>query len=471
MLKIFNTLTRKKERLIPLVNGKIKIYVCGVTVYDLCHLGHARTFLAFDTIIRYLRHCGYQVNYVRNITDIDDKIIKRAYENNETTKQLTNRMIQEMHSDFDTLNILRPNYEPKVTDHINIIIKLIHLLIKKKHAYVASNGDIMFSVKTMHNYGILSRKKKIPEIYNNILKTPNIKNPLIDFVLWKTSKPGEPYWPSPWGAGRPGWHIECSAMNHSIFGNQLDIHGGGSDLIFPHHENEMAQSVCAYNIPYAKIWIHSGMLLLNHEKMSKSSNNFFTIRDILKRYDPETIRYFLMSAHYRNQLKYDDNSLKSARASLKRLYIALRDTKPNTDIKLSDKDYFISKFISKMNDDFNTPEAYSILFDIAHKLNDLKIKHHSLTPKIATTLKYLANIIGLLYQNPEIFLKKTASKNNKKFHIKKIKKLIKRREDARKNNQWELSDKIRNKLTVMGVTLEDGPTGITKWHYNNTNMQ
>ncbi|URJ30834.1 cysteine--tRNA ligase [Candidatus Blochmannia vicinus (nom. nud.)] len=466
MLKIFNTLTRKKEKLIPLVNGKIKIYVCGVTVYDLCHLGHARTFLAFDTIIRYLHHCGYQVNYVRNITDIDDKIIKRAHENNETTKKLTNRMIKEMHLDFDALNILRPNYEPKVTDHIDIIIKFIHLLIQKKHAYIAPNGDIMFSVKTMRNYGILS-KKKISDIHN-VSKNPNIKNPSIDFVLWKISKPGEPYWLSPWGAGRPGWHIECSAINHSIFGNQLDIHGGGSDLIFPHHDNEIAQSVCAYNMPCAKVWIHSGMLLLNHEKMSKSSNNFLTIRDILKRYDPETIRYFLMSAHYRNQLKYDDNSLNSARASLKRLYIALRDTKTNTEIKLSSEDYFVSKFISKMNDDFNTPEAYSVLFDIAHKLNDLKIKRHSLTPKIAATLKYLANTIGLLYQNPEIFLKKIALKNNKKFNIKKIERLIKRREDARKNNQWELSDRIRNKLTIMGITLEDSSTGTTRWHFNNT---
>ncbi|URJ27519.1 cysteine--tRNA ligase [Candidatus Blochmanniella camponoti] len=468
MLKIFNTLTKKKEKFIPIDAGKIKIYVCGVTVYDLCHLGHARTFIVFDSIIRYLRHCGYQVDYVRNITDIDDKIIKRAYENNETTEHLTNRMIQEMHLDLDALNILRPNYEPKVTEHIDIIIKFICLLISKKHAYTAPNGDIMFSVKTMRNYGVLSHKKNPPEIHDNILKISNIKkNPMDDFVLWKkttsNNKPGEPCWSSPWGDGRPGWHIECSAMNYSIFGNQIDIHGGGSDLIFPHHDNEIAQSVCANETSYANIWMHSGLLLLNYEKMSKSLNNFFTIRDVLKHYDPETIRYFLMSSHYRSQLKYNDNNLKSAQTSLKRLYIALRDTNPT--IQPNGGEYFISKFISKMNDDFNTPEAYSVLFDIAHRLNNLKVKGHALTQGMAATLKYLANIIGLLYQNPEIFLKQITSKHNKNCHFEKIQKLIQCREVARKNNQWELADSIRKKLTVMGITLEDGPTGITKWHF------
>lgn len=464
MLKIFNTLTRKKEKFTPIDSGKIKIYVCGVTVYDLCHLGHARTFIAFDSIIRYLRHCGYHVDYARNITDIDDKIINKAYENNETTEQLTKRMIQEMHLDLDALNILRPNYEPKVTEHINIIIKFICLLISKKHAYTAPNGDIMFSVKTMRNYGLLSNKKNLPETHYNNLKISNTKRNPMDFVLWKkTSKPGEPCWPSPWGDGRPGWHIECSAMNYSIFGNQIDIHGGGTDLIFPHHDNEIAQSECANDTSYANIWMHSGILLFNYEKMSKSLNNCFTIRDILRHYDPETIRYFLMSAHYRSQLKYNDNNLKNAQASLKRLYIALRDTNPT--IKPNGGEHFISKFNSKMNDDFNTPEAYSVLFEMAHKLNDLKIKGHSLTQGIAATLKYLANIIGLLHQNPEIFLKKITSKNNKKYHIEKIQKLIQCREVARKNNQWELADRIRKKLNIMGITLEDKSTGITKWHY------
>ncbi|WP_159714263.1 cysteine--tRNA ligase [Blochmannia endosymbiont of Camponotus nipponensis] len=461
MLKIFNTLTRKKETFTPIVSGKIKIYVCGVTVYDLCHIGHARTFVVFDSIVRYLRYCGYQVDYARNITDIDDKIIKRAYENNETIQQLTHRMIQEMYLDLDALNVLRPNYEPKVTDHINIIIKFIYLLMAKNHAYTAPNGDVMFSVKTMCNYGVLSNKKEINEMHN-ILKTSNIKRNSMDFVLWKTSKPGEPFWSSPWGAGRPGWHIECSAMIYSIFGNQLDIHGGGSDLIFPHHDNEIAQSVCAYDTSYANIWMHSGMLLLNHEKMSKSLNNFVTIRDILKYYDPETVRYFLMSAHYRSQLKYNDDNLKKAHASLKRLYVALRDTNPT--VKPNGGEYFISKFISKMNDDFNTPEAYSVLFDMAHRLNDFKIKRHSLTQGIAATLRYLANTIGLLHQNPEIFLQQITSKNNKNYYTnKKIQKLIQCRENARKNNQWKLADRIRERLAVMGITLEDGSTGITRW--------
>lgn len=465
MLKIFNTLTRKKEEFKPIVANKVQIYVCGITVYDLCHIGHGRIFVIFDTIIRYLRHCGYQVNYARNITDIDDKIIKKAFINNENIQQLTNRMIQEMHWDLDALNVLRPNYEPKVTEHIDTIIKLINLLIIKNHAYITTAGDVMFSINTVSNYGVLSKQKiKKSKVNHTINMLFNNDTNYTDFVLWKASKLGEPYWISPWGAGRPGWHIECSAISHAVLGKHLDIHGGGSDLIFPHHENEMAQSVSAYNIPYANIWMHVGMLSLNDKKMSKSLNNFFTIRDVLQNYDAETIRYFLMSAHYRKQLKYNNNALKNARISLERLYIALRDT--DSTIKPNGGENFILEFISKMNDDFNIPEAFAVLFNIAHELNCLKSKQHPHTQRIAATLRYLGNILGLLYQNPEKFLHNTILQNNKNYNIQIIQKLIKYREHARITHQWVLADKIRKQLTSMGIILEDNSTGHTKWRFN-----
>lgn len=464
MLKIFNTLTKKKEEFKPIITNIVGIYVCGITVYDLCHIGHGRVFIIFDVIIRYLQYCGYQVNYVRNITDIDDKIIKKSLKNKENIQELTKCMIQEMHMDLDALNILRPNHEPKVTEHINTIIKLISLLIKKKHAYVTPYGDVMFSVNTMPNYGILSNRVTKKTKSCDFINTLNTKKSFSDFVLWKASKVNEPYWMSPWGIGRPGWHIECSAMSHAILGKHLDIHGGGSDLVFPHHENEIAQSVCAYNIPYAKIWMHVGMLSLNYKKMSKSSNNFCTIRDVLKNYDPETIRFFLMSAHYRKQLRYSNSALKNARISLERLYIALRDTDPS--IKPNGGENFILKFISKMNDDFNVPEAYAVLFDMAHTINCLKSKQHPNTHGIAATLRYLANVLGLLYQTPEKFLQNTILKNSKNYNAQIVQKLIENREKARKQHQWELADEIRRKLNIMGITLEDCPKGYTKWRFN-----
>lgn len=458
MLKIFNTLTKKKEKFKPILTNIVKMYVCGITVYDLCHIGHGRIFIIFDVVIRYLRYCGYQVHYARNITDIDDKIIKKNLKHGESIKKFTNCMIREMYADLDALNILRPDHEPKVTEHINTIIKLIGLLITKKHAYITSSGDVMFSISTFSNYGILSgRKITTSKVHNALDKN----NKFTDFVLWKASKPNEPYWMSPWGSGRPGWHIECSAMSSAVLGHNLDIHGGGSDLIFPHHENEIAQSVCAYNMPYANIWMHVGMLSLNNAKMSKSLNNFFTIRDVLQNYDAETIRFFLMSVHYRKTLQYNNNALKKARLSLERLYISLRDTNPNT--KPYGGECFISEFIDKMNDDFNIPAAYSILFEIAHKLNDLKNKKHSDVQGMAATLRYLANILGLLNQDPEIFLKSKVFKKNRNYNIKIVQKLIKIRENARDRNQWDIADKIRNKLTTMGVVLEDNSTGSTKW--------
>lgn len=468
MLKIFNTLTKKKEQFQPINANKVKIYVCGITVYDLCHLGHGRTFIVFDMIIRYLMYCGYNIEYVRNITDIDDKIIKKAHSTQETVNQLTNRIIQEMYVDLDSLNILRPTYEPKVTEYIDIIINFIQLLIKKKHAYITFDGNVFFSLNTMHNYGMLSQRLPTNSIikYQNMYDCNSIKHNPNDFVLWKSSKPGEPYWIAPWGKGRPGWHIECSAMCHSILGNHIDIHGGGSDLIFPHHDNEIAQSTCAFNTYHVNTWMHVGMLYINNEKMSKSLNNFFSIQDTLKQYDSETIRFFLLSAHYRNQLQYSHHNLRNARLSLEHLYLALRDI--DLSVKPNGGEYFISKFINKMNDDFNTPEAYSVLFEIAHTLNVLKKnKNYFQATGIAATLKYLANILGILYQRPEIYLTTCIPLKKQYMHLNllEIQKLIQNRENARKNRQWEIADQIRKKLRIIGIILEDEPTGKTKWRY------
>ncbi|QKO14816.1 Cysteine--tRNA ligase [Dickeya solani] len=326
MLKIFNTLSRQKEEFKPIHAGKIGMYVCGITVYDLCHIGHGRTFVAFDVVARYLRYLGYDVKYVRNITDVDDKIIKRATENGETITQLTDRMIGEMHTDFDALNIQRPDEEPRATHYIAEIIELVETLIARRHAYVAGNGDVMFSVDTASGYGALSRQDLDQLKAGARVEITEVKRNPMDFVLWKMSKAGEPSWPSPWGNGRPGWHIECSAMNCKQLGEHFDIHGGGSDLMFPHHENEIAQSTCAHGGEYVNYWMHTGMVMVDREKMSKSLNNFFTMRDVLMHYDAETIRYFLISGHYRSQLNYTEENLKQARASLERLYTALRGT-------------------------------------------------------------------------------------------------------------------------------------------------
>lgn len=465
MLKIFNTLTKKKEIFKPITLNQVKLYVCGITAYDLCHIGHGRTFVIFDTIVRYLNHCGYQVEYVRNITDIDDKIIHRARINNETIDQLTNRMITEMYIDLDKLNILRPNFEPKVTEYIDAIISFICLLIKKNHAYITSNGDVVFSVKSYHNYGILSRRKDSDTCISNNSIFNLVKQNVKDFVLWKSVQSEEPGWQSPWGTGRPGWHIECSAMSYAILGEKIDIHGGGLDLIFPHHDNEIAQSVCAYHDSCVNLWMHCGMLSLHNEKMSKSLNNFFTIRELLKNYNSETIRFFLLSAHYRKQLRYNVYNIKHAQISLKHLYIALRGL--DASIQPKGGEYFIKKFAKKMNDDFNIPEAYAVLFELAHELNILKKnKNYLIAQGVAATLKYLANILGILNQNPETYLQSSLLNNDiMSDNYQKVQKLIRIRESARRSNKWKLADNIRNKLKIMGIVLEDESTGETKWRY------
>ena len=458
MLKIFNTLSRQKEEFKPIHADKVGMYVCGITVYDLCHIGHGRTFVAFDVVSRYLRYLGYEVKYVRNITDIDDKIIQRAAKNGETIEQLTDRMIAEMHNDFSALNILPPDVEPRATRHIGEIIELVQQLIERDHAYVAKNGDVMFAVDTDADYGVLSRQDLEQLKAGARVEIADVKRNPMDFVLWKMSKAGEPSWPSPWGNGRPGWHIECSAMNCKQLGEHFDIHGGGSDLMFPHHENEIAQSTCAHGGEYVNYWMHSGMVMVDREKMSKSLNNFFTVRDVLAHYDAETIRYFLMSGHYRSQLNYSEENLKQARASLERLYTALRGM--DTTVAASGGDTFEARFREAMDDDFNTPEAYSVLFDMARDVNRMKTEDPAAANGLAAALRQLAKVLGLLEQEPELFLQSGAQADDDE--VAEIEALIKQRNDARKNKDWGLADAARDRLNEMKIVLEDGPQG-TIW--------
>lgn len=454
MLKIYNSLTRQKEEFKPIAAGKVGLYVCGVTIYDLCHIGHGRTFVAFDAIARYLRYLGYELTYVRNITDIDDKIIQRAAKNNESCEMLTQRLIQEMHADFDALNLMRPTVEPKATDYIPEIIALVERLIERGFAYVADNGDVLFEVSRYADYGKLSKQDLAQLQAGARVEIDITKRSPLDFVLWKMSKPGEPTWDSPWGAGRPGWHIECSAMNSSLLGSHFDIHGGGSDLQFPHHENEIAQSCCAHDTPYVNTWMHSGMVMVDKEKMSKSLGNFFTIRDVLAHYDWETVRYFLLSGHYRSQLNYSEDNLKQARASLERLYTALRGL--DVEIEVAGGEEYVTRFTSAMNDDFNTPEAYSVLFDMAREINSLKQSDVILASQLGALLRELAGVLGLLTQDPEYFLHGQPSEDDAK-----IIELIQLRNDSRQAKDWAMADNARDQLLAMGIILEDGENGTT----------
>ena len=455
MLKIYNTLSRQKEEFKPIHAGQIGMYVCGITVYDLCHIGHGRTFVAFDVVSRYLRYVGYQLKYVRNITDIDDKIIKRANENGESIETLTNRMIAEMHKDFDALGILPPDLEPRATRHIEEIIELVQRLIERKHAYVADNGDVMFDVLSDKGYGVLSRQDLDQLQAGARVEITEIKRNPMDFVLWKMSKPDEPAWNSPWGNGRPGWHIECSAMNCKQLGNHFDIHGGGSDLMFPHHENEVAQSTCAHDGEYVNYWMHSGMVMIDREKMSKSLGNFFTVRDVLKHYDAETVRYFLMSGHYRSQLNYGEDNLNQARAALERLYTALRHT--DASATPAGGEEFEARFRTAMDDDFNTPEAYSVFFDMAREVNRLKTEDKAASDALAAKLRQLANVLGILQQDPEQFLQSSAQVNDDE--VAEIEHWVKARSDARAAKDWAQADVARDKLNELGVIVEDGPQG------------
>lgn len=459
MLKIYNTLSRQKEEFKSIHANEIGMYVCGITVYDLCHIGHGRTFVIFDVVARYLRYIGYKLKYVRNITDIDDKIIKRANENGESIEMLTNRILAEMHKDFNSLGILPPDIEPRATHHIDDIIELIHNLIERGHAYIADNGDVMFDVQRDKNYGMLSRQdlKQLQMSKRIEVEVAEVKHNPMDFVLWKMSKTNEPAWYSPWGTGRPGWHIECSAMNCKHLGSHFDIHGGGSDLIFPHHENELAQSTCVHDGPYVNYWMHTGMMMVDSEKMSKSCGSFFTIRDVLQHYDAETVRYCLMSGHYRSQLNYSEDNLNQAQAALKRLYTTLRDT--DFHASAAGGEEFEKRFHIAMDDDFNTPEAYSVLFDMARTINRLKVKNKIAANSLVAKFRHLANILGILQQDPEQFLKNGGQDGGQDHddEIARIKALIQIRHEARKAKDWAQADTARDQLNTLGIVLEDGP--------------
>ncbi|BDF93707.1 cysteine--tRNA ligase [Pseudoalteromonas sp. KAN5] len=456
MVNIYNTLTRQKEQFKPMVEGKIDMYVCGITIYDYCHIGHARTFVGFDVIVRYLRHLGYDLKYVRNITDVDDKIIKRANDNGEAINDLTVRMTKAMHEDFDSLNMLRPDVEPTVTGHMDEIIEMVERLITKGHAYVATDGDVLFDVSTFEQYGALSQQDLTMLQAGSRVEVAQDKDDPLDFVLWKKAKPGEPSWSSPWGEGRPGWHIECSAMSSKHLGEHFDIHGGGSDLQFPHHENEIAQSCCANNGKYVNTWIHTGMVQVNKEKMSKSLDNFFTVRDVLNEYDAESVRYFLISGHYRSQLNYSQENLDQARSSLERIYTALRNVEPIA-CELESNEY-VAKFRKAMNDDFNTPEALPVLFELAKELNRVKDSDTEQAGKLAYTLRSIGEVLGVAQQAPEMFLQGGQADDE----VAEIEALIVKRNDARANKDWAAADEARDALNALGVVLEDS-AGKTTW--------
>ncbi len=456
MLNIFDTLRRSKDVFQPITPGEVKLYVCGVTIYDYCHIGHARTYVAFDVVVRYLRAKGYKVTYVRNITDVDDKIIRRANENNEAIDAVTERFTAAMHDDFDKLNLLRPDIEPTVTGHMGDIITMIETLIARGHAYVADDGDVLFDVSSFNNYGKLSKQNLEQLQAGSRVDVAQNKTDPLDFVLWKRAKADEPSWPSPWGEGRPGWHIECSAMNKRHLGEHFDIHGGGSDLIFPHHENEVAQSCCANDSDYVNYWMHSGMVQVDAVKMSKSLGNFFTIRDVLAEYDAETVRYFLVSSHYRSQLNYSTDNLDQARAGLERLYTALRDAAPaEFDETLAGP--YVRRFEQAMDDDFNVPEALPVLFDLAREVNRAEPEQAA---KFAAILKHLGGVLGLLQQAPEHFLQSGASGSETDNAA--IEALIARRNEARANKDWAAADAARDELLALNIELEDTPQG-TRW--------
>jgi len=456
MLQIYNTLSRKKEVFKPITSNKVGLYVCGITIYDRCHIGHARTYVAFDIIARYFKYLDYDLTHVRNITDVDDKIIKRANENGESCEDLTLRMTAQMYQDFDDLNIMRPDIAPTVTGHMDEIIALVERLIERKHAYVASNGDVMFEVSTYKDYGKLSLQNLDMLQSGSRVDVDEAKRSPLDFVLWKMAKPDEPSWESPWGKGRPGWHIECSAMNLKHLGEHFDIHGGGSDLQFPHHENEIAQSCCAHDTPYVNYWMHGGMVQINKEKMSKSLNNFFTLRSVLDEYDAESVRFFLTSSHYRSQLNYSQDNLTQARASLERIYTALRDVTP-TKVELKGNEY-VKRFEKAMDDDFNCPEAMPVLFELAKEINRIKATDIAEASKLAFILVSLGEVLGVAQNSPEDFFQGGDADSDE---VAEIEALIKQRNGARADKEWAMVDKARDKLAALNIISEDGAGGTT----------
>lgn len=456
MLKIYNSLAKCKQNFVPLTANKVKLYVCGMTVYDYCHLGHARVMVVFDMVVRWFRDSGYEVTYVRNITDIDDKIIMRAQENQETIKTLTGRFIRAMNEDSSALGVLPPSFEPRATQHIESMISMIQILIEKDFAYAAANGDVFYAVDKFPNYGKLSGKVAANlNAGERVAVNPHKRNPL-DFVLWKAVKANEPSWTAPWGKGRPGWHIECSAMCENYLGEHFDIHGGGQDLQFPHHENEIAQSEAAHDTPFVNYWMHNGFVRVDNEKMSKSLGNFFTVREILASYRPEVVRFFILRAHYRSPLNYSDSHLEDAKHALDRLYTALKGNIVTNKPKLDWNNIHAQRFMGAMNDDFNTPEAIAVLFDLANETNKKSLKQG------ADLLKGLGGILGLLQQDPQQYFQDDASLGDSAYTSEQIEDLIRERVTARKEGDYARADQIRKDLFNAGVVLEDNPQG-TCW--------
>ena len=463
MLKIHNTLTRSKQDFQPIEPGHVRMYVCGMTVYDFCHLGHARVMVVFDMVARWLRAAGYKVTYVRNITDIDDKIIKRAAENKESIRTLTDRFIGAMHEDADALGVLRPDHEPRATEYVQQMLDMIASLEKHGYAYVAANRDVCYSVRKFPNYGKLSGKSLDDLRAGERVDVVDGKQDPLDFVLWKHAKEddaAEVKWDSPWGAGRPGWHIECSAMGSDILGKHFDIHGGGQDLQFPHHENEIAQSEGAmdahgHDCQYVNYWMHNGFIRVDDEKMSKSLGNFFTIRDVLKQYDPEVVRFFILRAHYRSPLNYSDAHLDDARGALTRLYTALKNY-PASPAAVDWNEPHAQKFAAAMNDDFGTSEALAVLFDLANLVN------RDSDAKMAAQLRGLGGLLGLLQRDAQAFLQATPAQENGLSNA-EIEAMITARVEAKQAKNFAESDRIRDALKSAGVMLEDKPGGLTEW--------
>ncbi|HSR02254.1 MAG TPA: cysteine--tRNA ligase [Methylophilaceae bacterium] len=469
MLKIYNSLSRSKQTFVPIRQNEVRMYVCGMTVYDFCHLGHARVMVVFDMVSRWLRASGYNVTYVRNITDVDDKIIQRANDNNESIGELTQRFIIAMNEDAEQLGVLRPDIEPCATKHIESMIDMIANLVEKGHAYVADNGDVFYAVRSFDGYGKLSGKS-LDDLRAGVrVEIDTYKKDPLDFVLWKSVKPNEPNWDSPWGLGRPGWHIECSAMSAKHLGEHFDIHGGGQDLQFPHHENEIAQSEASHSCQMANYWMHNGFVRVDDEKMSKSLGNFFTIRTVLEKYDAEVVRFFILRAHYRSPLNYSDQHLDDAKAALTRLYTALRGTEIS-DTEIDWKHPQALRFKDAMDDDFNTPEAIAVLFDLANDFNKNK------SSESAALLRNLGAVLGLLQSNANDYLQGLTQKvkpelfaNQSKFFEHEVSTavaidvegMILLRAEAKKSKNFAEADRIRKELSDAGIILEDTPQGTT----------
>ena len=459
MLTIYNSLSNRKETFEPIIPGQVRMYVCGMTVYDYCHIGHARVLVVFDVVYRFLKHLGYEVTYVRNITDIDDKIINRAHENNEEYFHLTNRFIKAMHEDADALGVLRPDHEPCATETIGPILEMIEKLEQKEYAYQADNGDVYFSVAKFDDYGKLSGKK-VDELRAGERVDVDVgKRDPLDFVLWKSAKPGEPKWPSKYGDGRPGWHIECSAMSNSLLGNHFDIHGGGHDLQFPHHENEIAQSESCNGEKFVNYWMHNGFVQVNQEKMSKSLGNFFILREVLETFRAEEIRYFIVSSHYRSQLNYSEDQLNNARAALQRLYAALQDTRL---VEFPENSEYQQRFEQALCDDFNTASAIAVLFDLVREINRAKSENSDQQHRLASLLRYLGGIIGLLQADADEYLKSTPGQGGGGLSDTAIDELVDQRLQARAAKDWASADRIRDELSAAGIVIEDSAEG-TRW--------